>query len=57
MDEQSQAHDLASKSYSIGNVGAHARVQQGENLTWTESSLMNTQDGALVDQAFQALAQ
>jgi hypothetical protein len=57
MDEQSEPNGPTSRSYSIGNVGAHARVQQGEHLTWTETSLVNTEDWALVDQAFQALAQ
>ena len=45
-----------SKSYQIGNVGAFARVQQGANLTWTETSLVGLPGGSQLDEQFAALA-
>jgi hypothetical protein len=44
------------KSYQMGDVGAGARVQQGENLSWTETSLGATPDGKALEEQFAALA-
>jgi Lon protease-like protein len=44
----------AEKSYFMGDVGAGARVQQGENLNWMES-YSNSPGGAELVQQFRAL--
>ncbi len=44
------------KNYVIHDVGANARVQQGENLNWTEIGVSDpTGDGAALVRQFQAL--
>lgn len=44
----------AEKSYFIGDVGAGARVQQGENQSWVES-YSNSPGGAELVEQFRAL--
>lgn len=46
-----------SKSYSIGEVGSDARVQQGENLMWTEITSSIPDSDAMVSQFKKLLEQ
>ena len=39
--------NIAGKSYQIGDVGAGARVAQGEHITWTEGFAGNPQSEEL----------
>jgi hypothetical protein len=55
MGEQ-QPHPTG-KSYQIGDVGAGARVAQGENITWTERFTGDPQGEALRRQFTDLLAQ
>lgn len=54
MADQQDPKQLAGRSYSIGNVGAHARVAQGENISWVEG-LAALPDGAALRQQFDGL--
>src|SRR5919197_979167 len=47
----------ARKTYTVRDIGAGARVQVGENLSWYETSLASTPDGATLEQQLRALAQ
>lgn len=42
------------RSYQIGNVGAGARIAQGENISWVEG-VSNLPDGEALKQQFDAL--
>jgi hypothetical protein len=44
----------AERSYQMGNVGAGARVAQGENISWVEG-VASLPDGKLLTQQFDAL--
>jgi len=46
--------DAERDHYSIGNVGAGARVAQGRNISWVEA-VASLPDGELVSQKFDAL--
>jgi hypothetical protein len=50
MSNEKDNEPKAGKSYSMGDVGANARVQQGENLSWVESYGNAPGDAALVQQ-------
>jgi hypothetical protein len=43
------------KSYTIGNIGAHARVAVGEHITWTENNFAGIDQGAELAEKFTAL--
>jgi len=54
-EEEKKSSSTGGKSYHIGNVGGHARVQQGEHLTMIEQTFAKTPDGDDLTQQFKAL--
>src|SRR5215831_17987478 len=54
MADDKQTSSTGGKSYSMGNVGAGARVAQGENISWVEG-VSSLPDGKLLAQQFEAL--
>ena len=55
MSEEKKSSPTGGKSYHIGDVGAHARVQQGEYLTMIEQTFAKTPEGDDLAQQFKAL--
>lgn len=54
-EEEKKSSSTGGKSYHIGNVGAHAKVQQGEHLTMIEQAFAKTPEGDDLAQQFKAL--
>ncbi|HLZ27492.1 MAG TPA: hypothetical protein VKV73_09240 [Chloroflexota bacterium] len=54
-DEGNQAS--GNTSYTIGNVGAHARVAQGTNISWVEGTFAATPEGIALKHQFTTLLQ
>jgi len=52
-----RASGAGGNSYVMGDVGAGARVQQGQNLQWVEAAFADTPDGATLEVQFAALVQ
>lgn len=46
---------IAERSYQMGNVGAGARVAQGENISWVEGVVGGLPDGEALAKQFDAL--
>jgi hypothetical protein len=55
MSEEEKSSSVGGKSFYMGNVGAHARVQQGEHLTMIQQTFAKTSEGDDLTQQFKAL--
>jgi hypothetical protein len=55
MSNEKDNRPTGGESYHMGNVGPHARVQQGKYLTMLEQTFTNTPDGADLTRQFKAL--
>ena len=55
MSEEDKSSSTGGKSYHIGNVRAHARVQQGEYLTMIQQTFAKNSEGDDLSQQFKAL--
>ncbi len=55
MSDDKQNQPTGQKIYTMGNVGANARVAQGENIKWIEGLSANFDDGEALAQQFSAL--
>ena len=55
MTEENDRKSGSGKNYTIGNIGAHARVAVGEHITWTETNFAGVDQGAELAEKFNAL--
>lgn len=55
MSEEKRSPSDGGKSYHIGDVGAHARVQQGQCLTMIQQTFANTPEGDVLIRQFKVL--